>query len=277
MRGAIELARAGKGDVIEIEVEAHADRVGGDQKFDLTRLIEGHLRITRARRQRAQHHGCTAALTPDQLGDRINFRRRKSDNRRAWRKSRDLFFARVAEFRQAWPRNEICAWYQLINGIAHGLRAEQQRLFAAARVQHAVGEHMAAIEVSGELDFIDSDKVGVHVAWHGLDRAHPIAGALWLDLFFACDERNFIGANAGRDLVVDLARQQPQRQTDHSRRMPEHALNGQMRLTGICRPQNRRDISNAVSQVTAHARGLLQQEPLALHCDRLRSSHIRDN
>ena len=42
--------------------------------------------------------------------------------------------------------------------------------------------------------------------------AHPIARPLRLDLFLARDQRDLVGADARRDLVVDLARQEPQRQ-----------------------------------------------------------------
>ncbi len=41
--------------------------------------------------------------------------------------------------------------------------------------------------------------------------ATPVAGALGLDLFFAGDEGDFVGADAGNDLVIDLAREQAQR------------------------------------------------------------------
>ena len=41
--------------------------------------------------------------------------------------------------------------------------------------------------------------------------------------------------------VVDLARQQPQRQPDDAGRMREHAFDRQMRLAGIGRPEHRGD------------------------------------
>jgi hypothetical protein len=37
--------------VIDVEVEAHADRIGRDQEIDVARLIEGDLRVAGARRQ----------------------------------------------------------------------------------------------------------------------------------------------------------------------------------------------------------------------------------
>ena len=40
-------------------------------------------------------------------------------------------------------------------------------------------------------------------------------------------------ARARGDLVVDLARQEPQRQADDAGRMRQHALDGEMRLAGV--------------------------------------------
>ena len=69
---AVELAQAGEGDVVDVHVEAHADRVGGDQIVDLARLVHGDLGVAGARAQRAQHHGGAAALAPDDLGEGID-------------------------------------------------------------------------------------------------------------------------------------------------------------------------------------------------------------
>ena len=53
--------------MIDVEVEPHADRVGGNQVFDVPRLIERDLCVPRARRKRAEHHGGAAALPTDQF------------------------------------------------------------------------------------------------------------------------------------------------------------------------------------------------------------------
>ena len=37
---AVELAQAGEGDMVDVHVQAHADRVGGDQEIDLAGLEE---------------------------------------------------------------------------------------------------------------------------------------------------------------------------------------------------------------------------------------------
>ena len=46
---AVELAQAGEGDMVDVHVEAHADRVGGDQEVDLAGLVERDLGVAGAR------------------------------------------------------------------------------------------------------------------------------------------------------------------------------------------------------------------------------------
>src|SRR5690606_18910379 len=58
---AVELVRGRERDVVDVEVEAHPDRVGGHEVADLTRLIERDLGVARARRERAEHHRRAAA------------------------------------------------------------------------------------------------------------------------------------------------------------------------------------------------------------------------
>ena len=59
----------------------------------------------------------------------------------------------------------------------HRTRADQQRLFAPAPVEDPVGEHMSAIEIGAELDFVDGDEFRVEIARHRLDRGNPVARA----------------------------------------------------------------------------------------------------
>ena len=73
------------------------------------------------------------------------------------------------------------------DGLAHGLGAEQQRLLLPARVQQAVGEDVAALGVGRQLHLVDGEEVDVDLARHRLDRAHPVARPLRLDLLLAGD------------------------------------------------------------------------------------------
>ena len=252
---AIEFAVRGEGDVIDIEVEPHADSVGGDEIFDVARLIERDLRVARARAQRSQHDGGAAALATDQLGDGIDFLGRERDDGGAAGKPGDLLFARERELRQARPGQDMRAGQEPLDHRPHRLRAEHQRLLASAAVEHAVGEDMAALEVGGELDLVDGEEGDVEVTRHGLDGGDPIARAGRLDLLLAGDERDRLRAHARRDLVVDLARQKPQRQPDDAGGMTEHALDREVRLAGVGRPKHRGDARAAGAGIAVGRRG----------------------
>ena len=49
------------------------------------------------------------------------------------------------------------------------------RLVAPAPVQEALGEDVPAVEIGGELDFVDGDEGDVEIARHGLDGGDPVA------------------------------------------------------------------------------------------------------
>ncbi len=249
---AVELARRREGDVVDVEIEAHADGVRRHEKIDIARLIKFDLRVARARRQRPEHNGGAAALPAHQLGDRIDLRCREGDDRRALGQAGDLLLAGIAELRQPRARDEVGAGNEIGDRLAHRLRAEQQRLGAAARVQQAVGEDVAALGIAGQLDLVDGEEVDVDVARHRLDGAHPIACPLRLDLLLAGDQRDLVGADPRGDLVVHLARQQAQRQSDHAAFVAEHALDGEVGLAGIGRAEHRRHMADARLEVAGH-------------------------
>ena len=50
-------------------------------------------------------------------------------------------------------------------------------------------------------------------------------------------------------LVVDLAREQPQRQPDHARGMRQHPLDGEVGLAGVGRPEHRGDAMTAGTRI----------------------------
>jgi len=78
---AIEFPVGSKGDMIDIEIESHTDRIGGDEIFDIAGLIELDLSVSCARGQRAEHDCRAASLAADQLGDGIDLFGRKRDDR----------------------------------------------------------------------------------------------------------------------------------------------------------------------------------------------------
>ena len=180
-------------------------------------------------------------LALDQFGDGVDFIRGKRDDRGAARLPGDLAVAGEFQLRQPRPGDDAGAGQQPLDDRAHGGGAEQQRLVAAAAMQDAVGEDMAALEIGGDLDFIDGEKRDVKIARHRLDGGDPEPRLRRFDLFFAGDQRDRIRAGAVDDLVVDLAREQPQRQADQAGGMREHPLDRKMGLAGVGGPEHRGD------------------------------------
>ena len=127
---AVEFAVGRERDMIDIEIEAHADRIGGDQIIDVARLIERHLRIARARAERAEHDGSAAALTADQFGDGIDLLGREGDDGGAPRQPGDLLLAGKGELREPRPADDMRAGQQLLDHRPHGCGAEHQRFLA---------------------------------------------------------------------------------------------------------------------------------------------------
>src|ERR1700729_2914207 len=68
----VEFAQSGEGDMVDIHVQSHPDRVGRDQEIDFAGLEQIDLRITRARAERTHDDGRPAALAADEFGDRVN-------------------------------------------------------------------------------------------------------------------------------------------------------------------------------------------------------------
>ena len=109
---------------------------------------------------------------------------------------------------------------------------------------------MPAFEIGAELNFIDGQECNVEVARHRLDRRHPVTRMRRFDLFLAGDQRDCVRPRPRRNLVVDLARQQPQRQPDDAGGMAEHALDGEMRLASIGWPEHGGDAGAAGAGIT---------------------------
>src|SRR3546814_14940207 len=91
----VELPLLSEGDVIDVEIEPHADRIRGDEIFDVPLLIKTDLGIAGARAERAENNGGSTALAADQFRDRIDLVRREGDDGRALRQARDLLLARL--------------------------------------------------------------------------------------------------------------------------------------------------------------------------------------
>src|SRR5262249_47002621 len=144
---------------------------------------------------------------------------------------------------------------QLLHHRPNGRGAKHQSLFTSTGIEHAIGENMARLKIGPELDSTDREEGDVELAWHRLHGAHPESGIRRLDLFLAGDQGNRILADTIDNLVVNLARQQPQRQSDDAAGMRQHALDGEMGLSGVSRTQHRRNAGAAGSRCSGRLLG----------------------
>ena len=191
--------------------------------------------------RRAQNHCGAASLTADQLRDGVDLLGRERHDGAAPGQAGELALAHEGEVGQARPRDERHVGQQALERGRHGRGADHHGLVASAPVQKALGEHVPAVEIGGELDFVHGDEGDVEIARHGLDRGDPVARVARLDLLLAGDEGHLVRAHARDDLVVDLAGEQAQRQADDPAGMAQHALDGEMGLAGVGGTEHRRD------------------------------------
>ena len=227
--------------MIDVEIEPHSDRVGRDDVIHIAVLIEIDLRVPRSRTQSAEHDRRSAPLALDEFRNRVNFLGGEGDDRGARRQARYFSFARETQLRKSRSREDRSAGKKLLDERFDRRGANQQGFLTPAPMQQAIREDMPAVEVGGELNFVDGDEIKIEIARHGLDRRDEITRRARFDLFLACDERDLLCANSLHDAAIDLARQKPQRQSDHARRIGEHPLDGVMRLAGVGWTKNRGD------------------------------------
>ncbi len=136
----------------------------------------------------------------------------------------------------------------------HGVGAEQHGLRKATGVQQAVGEDVPALRISGQLDLVDRQELHLAVQRHGLDSADEILRPGRGDLLLAGDQGDGAGASGLDDAIVDLAREQPQRQTDHAGLVAQHPLHRQVGLASVGRAQDSLQLRRrAAGGAVAHA------------------------
>jgi hypothetical protein len=242
---AVELAVGREGDVVDVEVEPHADGVGGHEVVHVAVLVHRHLGVAGAGRERPEHHRRPAALAADQLRDGVDLLRREGDDRRAGRQARNLLLAGEGELGQPRAGDDVDARHQGLDERAHRRRADEQGFGAAALVEDAVGEDVAAVEVGCELDLVHRHEGQVEVARHGLDGGDPVARVVGLDLLLAGDEGHLLRPHPLHHPPVDLAREKPQGQADHAGSVAEHALDGEMGLARVGGAENGRYAAGA--------------------------------
>jgi hypothetical protein len=106
-------------------------------------------------------------------------------------------------------------------------------------MQQPRSEDVAALRIGAQLDLVDGEKIDRAIERHRFDGADKIGRVRRQDLFFAGDQRHRPRAAQFDDAVVVLAGEQPQREPDHPAFMTEHALDREMGLAGIGRPEDR--------------------------------------
>ena len=75
----VEFGERGESNVVDIEIQTHADGIRGHQIIHLAILIKRHLSVAGARGKCAHYHGSTTFLAADQFGDSIYIFNRKPD------------------------------------------------------------------------------------------------------------------------------------------------------------------------------------------------------
>ena len=135
---AVELAVAGEGDVVDVEVQTHSDGVGRNDVVDVAGLVHVDLGVARARRQGAQHHGGTATLAADPFGNRVDLLRRERDHGGARRQPRDLLLAGEGQLRHAGTGDDVGTGQQRLQRPFHRTGPDEQGLLEAAAVQQTV-------------------------------------------------------------------------------------------------------------------------------------------
>ena len=79
---AVELPEVRERHVVDVEVQPHADGVGGHQVVHLARLVEADLRVAGARAQGAENEGHAADFPPHGLGDAVELGQGEDDDGR---------------------------------------------------------------------------------------------------------------------------------------------------------------------------------------------------
>ena len=156
----VELGERGEGDVVDVKVETHADRVGGDNVIDFARLEHRHLAIARLRAQRAHDHGRPAAIPAQHLGHGVDLLGREGDDRAARRQARELARADVAQGGKARARFDRRPGDQRADQRLDRRRAQQHRFLPPAGMEQAIGEDMAALAVGRKLRLVKRDEGG---------------------------------------------------------------------------------------------------------------------
>ena len=148
----------GEGDMIDVEVEPHPDRIGGNQVIDFAGLKQFDLPVAGFGAERAHHHRRTPPEPPQHLGHGIDLFGTEGDDRAARPHARQLLRADVTQRGKARTADHFGLGQQSPHQRFERGGAEDHRLLAPARTQQPVGKDVTALAIGAELDFVDGKK-----------------------------------------------------------------------------------------------------------------------
>ena len=134
---------------------------------------------------------------------------------------------------------------------------------------------MAAVGIGAHLDLVDGKEGDQPVHRHRVDGAQEITRVGGDDLFLAGDQGDLVASLEAHRPVVVLARQQTQGKTDHAAGVSQHAVERQVGLARVGRPEDgldavarRPDLHQA--RITLHRpdfKGVLSYGPVISWCE----------
>ncbi len=229
----VELLQRGKRNMIEVEVEAHTDRVRRHEVIDLARLEHRDLRVPSARRERTEDDGCTAPNVTENLGNRVDARHGERHDRASFRDARERRRTCISERGEPRTRTDFDTGHELEKRLANRVGPEKPRLEPPSRMEEPVGEDVPTFAMSRELDLVDRDEVDLTIERHRFGGRNPILRPRRDALFLARHERHLALTDAHRHFVEYFAREQAQGQADHPALEVEHSLDGAERFPRV--------------------------------------------
>ena len=170
----VEFADPGEGDMVEIHVETHADRVSRDEIVNLAGLEHPDLRVARPRAQRAENYRSAAPLPADQLGKREHVRNGEGDDRATRRQPRHLFVAGIGQDREAWPAHILDLGDQPAHQRLYRGGTKEHCFLHPSGVQEPRGKDMAALGIGAQLALVHRQEVDLPIERHRFDSANKI-------------------------------------------------------------------------------------------------------
>src|SRR6266446_2786699 len=152
---AVKFVDPGKGDMVEIHVEPHSDRVRGNEIIDLAGLKHADLSVARTGAQSPENDRGASAPAADDLGKGKHVCYGECDDGAAGRQPCHLLMAGIGERRKAGPAHMFDVTDEPPHQWLYRVCAEEHCLLETAGVQEACGKHVASLGIGAELDLID--------------------------------------------------------------------------------------------------------------------------